>query len=117
MGANSLFLIDMREENVSTTLCWALRFGNKHRFLPSCHFCCCATGRGYNGLRSWLGRALGFTAYAVTHKTYTEMVELLNFTRDQLVEEVQKKEASRVKLKEKLVWGSYGPLFCCCASL
>ena len=31
------------------------------------------------------------------------MVELLNFSREQLVEEVQKKEASRVKLKEKLV--------------
>lgn len=31
------------------------------------------------------------------------MVELLKYTREQLVEEVQKKEASRLKLKEKLV--------------
>lgn len=31
------------------------------------------------------------------------MVELLNQTREQLVEELQKKEASRAKLKEKLV--------------
>ena len=40
------------------------------------------------------------------------MVELLKYTREQLVEEVQKKEASRLKLKEKLV-----VLTCCPASL